>query len=103
MRDLYCLSISAEKLLLENKKVITTMKLDLIDKAAFMFERTDDNPLGLVLEDAFKGLEIISIDNKKCPDLRVGDIIKSINGKKNMQPAQIKLHPDENFLQHVKI
>ena len=74
----------------ENKKVITTMKLDLIDKAAFMFERTDDNPLGLVLEDAFKGLEIISIDNKKCPDLRVGDIIKSINGKKTRQLSEIK-------------
>lgn len=74
----------------ENKKVITTMKLDLIDQATFMFESTDDNPLGLALEDAFKGLEIVSIDNKKCPDLRVGDIIKSINGKKTRQLSEIK-------------
>lgn len=74
----------------ENKKVITTMKLDLTDQATFMFESEDDNPLGLVLEDAFKGLEIISIDNKKCPDLRVGDIIKSINGKKTRQLSEIK-------------
>lgn len=74
----------------ENKKVITTMKLDLINQATFMFESADDNPLGLALEDAFKGLEIISIDNKKCPDLRVGDIIKSINGKKTRQLSEIK-------------
>ena len=25
------------------------------------------------------------------------------HGKNVMQPAQIKLHPDENFLQHAKI
>ena len=74
----------------ENKKVISTMKLDLTNQKTFMFERTDDNPLGLVLEDAFKGLEIISVDNKKCPDLRVGDIIKSINGKKTRQLSEIK-------------
>ena len=55
-----------------------------------MFEKTDDNPLGLVLEDAFKGLKIISIDNKKCPDLKVGDIIKSINGKKTRELSEIK-------------
>ena len=73
-----------------NKKTITTMKLDLTDQATFMFQSIDDNPLGLVLEDAFKGLEIISIDNKKCPDLRVGDIIKSINGKKTRQLSEIK-------------
>ena len=74
----------------ENKKVITTLKLDLTDQSSFMFETKDDNPLGLVLKDAFKGLEIIYIDNKKCPDLKVGDIIKSINGKKTRQLSEIK-------------
>ena len=74
----------------ENKKEITTLKLNLTDQSSFMFEKTDDNPLGLVLEDAFKGLKIISIDNKKCPDLKVGDIIKSINGKKTRQLSEIK-------------
>lgn len=74
----------------ENKKEITTLKLNLTDQTSFMFEKTDDNPLGLVLEDAFKGLKIISIDNKKCPDLKVGDIIKSINGKKTRELSEIK-------------
>jgi len=73
-----------------NTKIITSMELTLSDQASFLFQSIDDNPLGLVLEDAFKGLRVLEIDKKICGDLEIGDLIKSINGKKTRQLKEIK-------------
>lgn len=74
----------------KNARIITSMELVLSDQSVFLFESIDDNPLGLVLEDAFRGLRVIEIDNKICPDLEVGDMVKSINGKKTRYLKEIK-------------
>jgi ERCC4-related helicase len=74
----------------KNTKITTKMELDLSDQSTFLFQATNDNPLGLVLEDAFKGLKVIEIDKKISYDFEIGDIIKSINGKKTRQLNEIK-------------
>ena len=71
-------------------KIITNVELDLSDQFSFLFQAINDNPLGLVLEEAFKGLKVIKIDKKISFDVEIGDVIKSINGKKTRDLKEIK-------------
>lgn len=74
----------------KNTKIISNIELDLSDGSTYLFQEPNDNPLGLVLEDAFKGLKVLAADKNICSDFEVGDIVKSINGKKTRNLNEIK-------------